>query len=78
MFGSGRPSNLASCKTKVIVSNEEMNDIMKIVKRLKGSGLLIKGITKTIKNEAKEQKQGFIIMLLGILDASLLVSLLTD
>ena len=78
MFGSGRPSNLASCKTKVIVSNEEMNDIMKIVKCLKGSGLLIKGITKTIKNEAKEQKQGFIIMLLGILDASLLVSLLTD
>ena len=78
MFGSGRPSNLASCKTKVIVSNEEMNDTMKIVKCLKGSGLLIKGITKTIKNEAKEQKQGFIIMLLGILDASLLVSLLTD
>ena len=78
MFGSGRPSNLASCKTKVIVSNEEMNNIMKIVKCLKESGLLIKGITKTIKNEAKEQKQGFIIMLLGILDASLLVSLLTD
>ena len=78
MFGSGRPSNLASCKTKVIVSNEEMNDIMKIVKCLKGSGLLIKGITKTIKNEAKEQKQGLIIMLLDILDASLLVSLLTD
>ena len=78
MFGSGRPSNLASCKTKVIVSNEEINNIMKIVKCLKESGLLIKGITKTIKNEAKEQKQGFIIMLLGILDASLLVSLLTD
>ena len=78
MFGSGRPSNLASWKTKLIVSNEEMNDIMKIVKCLKESGLLIKGITKTIKNEAKEQKQGFIIMLLGILDASLLVSLLTD
>ena len=78
MFGSGRPLNLASCKTKVIVSNEEMNNIMKIVKCLKESGLLIKGITKTIKNEAKEQKQGFIIMLLCILDASLLVSLLTD
>ena len=78
MFGSGRPSNLASCKTKVIVSNEEINNIMKIVKCLKESGLLIKGITKTIKNKAREQKQGFIIMLLGILDASLLVSLLTD
>ena len=78
MFGSGRPSNLASCKTKLIVSNEEMNDIMKIVKCLKKSGLLIKSITKTIKNEAKEQKQGFLIMLLGILDTSFLVSLLTD
>ena len=73
MFGSGRPPDLASCKTKVIVSNEETNDIMKIVKCLKESGLLIKGITKTIKNKAREQKQGFIIMLLGILDASLLV-----
>ena len=73
MFGSGRPWNLALCKTKLIVWNEEMNDIMKIVKCLKESGLLIKGITKTIKNKAREQKQGFIIMLLGILDASLLV-----
>ena len=54
MFGSGRPSNLASCKTKVIVSNEEMNDIMKIAKCLKESGLLINDITKTIKNKAKE------------------------
>ena len=78
IFGSGPPWSLASCKTKVIVSNEEMNDIMKIVKCLKEFGLLIKGITKTTKNEAKEQKQGFLIMLLGILDASLLVSLLTD
>ena len=75
MFGSGRPWNLALCKTKLIVWNEEMNDIMKIVKCLKESGLLIKGITKTIKNEAKEQKQGFLIMLLGILDASLFKSI---
>ena len=44
-----------------------MNDTMKIVKRLKESGLLIKGITETIKNEAKEQKGGFLGMLLGTL-----------
>ena len=44
-----------------------MNDTMKIVKPLKESGLLIKGITETIKNEAKEQKGGFLGMLLGTL-----------
>ena len=46
MFGSGT--------TTLIISNEEMNDIMKIVKYLEESGLLIKGIAQTIKNEAKE------------------------
>ena len=45
------------------ISNEEMKDIMKIVKSLKHSGLLIKDVSETIKNEAKEQKGGF----LGIL-----------
>ena len=54
-----------------------MNDIMKIVKSLEGSGLLIKGISKTIKNEAKEQKEGFVGILLGTLSASLLGSLST-
>ena len=48
MFGSG--------VTTLIISNEEMNDIMKIVKSLEESGLLIKGVSETIKNEAKEQK----------------------
>ena len=44
-----------------------MNDIMKIVKSLKESSLSIKGVSKTIKNEAKEQKGGFLEMLLGTL-----------
>ena len=49
-----------------------MNDIMKKIKSLEESGLLIKGISETIKNEAKEQKGGFLGMLLGTLGASLL------
>ena len=49
----------------LIISNEEMDDIMKIVKSLEDSGLLIKGISETIKNDAKEQKRGFLSMLLG-------------
>ena len=69
MFGSGMAT--------LITSNEEMNDIMKIVKSLEASGLLIKGVSKTIKNEAKEQKGRFLSMLLGTLGASLLGHLLT-
>ena len=42
-----------------------MNDIMKIVKSLEDSGLLIKGVSETIKDDAKEQKGGFLSMLLG-------------
>ena len=57
MFGSGM--------TKLIIPNEEMNNIMKIVESFEESGLLIKGISETITNEAKEQKAGFLIMLLG-------------
>ena len=54
-----------------------MNDIMKIVKYLEESGLLIKGVSKTIRNEAYEQKGGFLGVLLGTLGASLLGNLLT-
>ena len=61
----------------LIISNEEMSDIMKIVKSLEESGLLIKGVSDTIKNEAKEQKCGFLSMLLGTLGASLLRNLLS-
>ena len=63
--------------TTLIISNEKMSDIMKTVKFLEESGLLIKGVSDTIKNEAKEQKGGFLSMLLGTLDASLLGNLLT-
>ena len=54
-----------------------MSDVMKIVKSLEESCLLIKGVSETIKNQAKEQKEGFISMLLGTSGASLLGNLLT-
>ena len=57
--------------TTLIISNEEMNDIMKIVQALEDSNVLLKGVTRTIKNETKEQKRGFLSMLLGTLRASL-------
>ena len=63
--------------TALIISNEEMNDIMKIIKPLEESSLLIKGVSEAIKNEAKEQKGGFLGMILGTLGASLLGNLLT-
>ena len=55
----------------LIISNEEMNDIMKIVQALKDSNILLKGIIKTIKNETEEQKGGFLGKLLRTLGASL-------
>ena len=63
--------------TTLIISNEEMNDLMKIVQALEDSNIFLKGVTKTIKNEAKEQKGGFLSMLLGTLGASLLGNLLS-
>ena len=54
-----------------------MDHIMKIIKSLKESGLLTKGVTKTTKNEAKEQRSGFLGMLLGTIGASLLGNILT-
>ena len=62
--------------TTLIISNNEMNDIMKIAQALEDSNILLKGVTKTIKNETKEQKGGFLSMLLGTLGASLLGNLL--
>ena len=61
----------------MIISNEEMNDIMKIVQGLEDSNILLKGVTKTIKNETVEQKGGFLSMLLGTLGASLLGNILS-
>ena len=63
--------------TTLITSNDEIKDIIKIVKSLEYSGLLIKGVTETVRNEIKEQKRGFLSMLLGTLGASLLGNLLT-
>ena len=63
--------------TTLIISNEEVNDIMKIVEALEDSNILLKGVTKTIENETKEQKGGFLSMLLVILGASLLGNLLS-
>ena len=85
MFGSRRPplditsyhSNLAWRMTTLIISNDEKNDIMKIIRSLEGSRLLIKDVSEIIENEAKEQKVGFFSTLLGALGASLLGNLLT-
>ena len=63
--------------TTLVISNEEMSDIIKIVQALKDSNILLKGVTKTIKDETKEQKGGFLSMLLGTLGAILFGNLLT-
>ena len=63
--------------TTLITSNNEIEDIIKIVKSLEDSGLLLKGVTETVQNEVKEQRGGFLSALLGTLGASLLGDLLT-
>ena len=71
-----RKKMFESGPTTLIISNEEINNIMKIVKSLEESGLLIKSVSQTITYEAKEQR-GFTGMLLGTLGASSLGNLLT-
>ena len=61
----------------LIISNKDMNNLMKIVKSLEHSGLLLKGITESVQNEIKEQKDRFLSMVLGTLGASLLENFLT-
>ena len=68
---------LGSGVTTLIISNDEINDILKIVKSLENSGLLLKGVSETIQHEAKEQRGGFLSMLLGTLGASLLGDILS-
>ena len=75
MLGSGATKGAGT--TTLTISNNEMNDIIKIVKSLEDSGVLLKGVSKIIKNEAKEQRGGFLSMLLGTLGASLLGNVLT-
>ena len=62
--------------TTLIISNDEIEDILKIVRSLEDSGLLLKRVSETIQNEAKEQKGGFLSMLLGTLGASSLGDML--
>ena len=62
---------------KLIIEQEDMNDIMKIIEALENSGILLKGVRKTIESETKKQRGGFLSMLLGTLVASLLGNLLS-
>ena len=62
---------------KLIIEEEDIQDIIKIIKELENSDILLKGVSKTIENEIKEQRGGFLSMLLGTLGASLLGNLLT-
>ena len=63
--------------TTLIISIDDMQDLLKIVKSLEGSGILLDGMTETVKNKVKKQKGGFLSMLLGISGASFLGNLLT-
>ena len=63
--------------TTLIISNDEMDDVLKIVKSLEDSGVSLKGVSETIQNEAKEQRGVFLSMLLGTLGASLLGDILS-
>ena len=62
---------------KLIIEQEDTNDILKIIEALENSGILLKGVSKTIENETKEQRGGFLSMLLDTLGASLLGNLLS-
>ena len=62
----------------MIISNDEMEDILKIVQSIKESGLLLKGVSKTIENKVRKQEGGFLNLLLGSLGLSLLGNLLAS
>ena len=70
MLGSGNTSTL-------IISNDDKNYIIKVADSIEDSGLLLKGVAEIVQNEVKEQKEGFLSMLLGTLGASLLGNPLT-
>ena len=69
MYGSGNKT--------LIISNDDMDDLIKIITALEQHDILLKGTSRTIKNETKKQRGGFLSMLLGTLGASLLGNLLT-
>ena len=62
--------------TSLVISNDKLKDLIEVVKSLEDSGSLLKGVSKTIQNEAKEQKVGFLSMIVGTLGASLLGNIL--
>ena len=76
-FDGGIQKKMRGDGIKLIIEQEDMNDIIRIIEVLQNSGILLKVVTKTIENETKEQRGGFLSMLLGTLGASLLGSLLT-
>ena len=75
IHGSGATKGAGG--VKLIIEQEDMDDIMKIIKGLENSGISLKGVSKTIKNETKKRRGGVLSMLLGTLGASLLGNLLT-
>ena len=75
-IGGSIQKNIHGSGVKLIIEQEDMNDILKIIEALENSGILLKGISKKIENETKEQRGGFLGMLLGTLGASLLGNLL--
>ena len=76
--GSIQKKSMVLGQKTLIISNKDMDDVMKIIKTLEDSGILLNRVTETIKNETKEQKGGFLPMLLGTLGASLLENLLSE
>ena len=77
IHGSIKKKMLGAGTATLIISNDEMDDILKIVKSLENCGLLLKGVSETIQHEAKKQRGGFLSMLLGTLGASLLGDVLS-
>ena len=79
ILGSGRKSSSSAShnNTTLIISDNDIEDLIKMVKSLEDSGLLLEGVTETIQNEVRGQKGGFLSMLLGTLGACLLENLLT-
>ena len=74
----GKQKKIHDSGIKLIIQQEDMKDIMKIIEAPENSGILLKGVSKTIENETEEQRGGFLSLLLGALGASLLVNLLTS
>ena len=75
-YGRCHSSSFAPKTTALMISNDEMKDIIKIVKYFEDFGSLLNGFSETIQNESNEQKRGFLPMLLGTLGASLIGNIL--